>query len=426
MGEVSFARHYRPYSLDGYRGNEKIKDTMKRVLSKGKKRPQSILLTGNTGCGKTTLARIIASWYVCEEPNEDGSPCGHCIACEYMKEIIQTGKNDTMPDITEVNAADSSGKDAIGRIIEDLEYPAQMGDWKVVILDECHKLSSGASSLLLKPLEEPPENTLFIFCTTDPQDMLDTLKNRCQIKLQVKKPTTKELTGLLKDVCLTEGKEYDMNGLRMIASRSDYVIRDSLNNLETVINSRGAATGLAVSEEFEQVSDKLVFDFYKAYIDKNYLKYISIMYQIKTGYDFGQFLQTLTNFTTRGIYILNNIDVEGLSEEEFKSYLDVFTRLSIEDIAYILSSLKRMTGGDIEANLMSFIYTTPEAKSTGELKVEIPEGNVSSESTFRNSNIQALENIKVQKGSEIVKESMQKVSLEDAFGLFNLEKVKYK
>ena len=419
--EISFARYYRPSSLDSYIGNTKVKETVKRVLHKDKKKPQSILLTGNTGCGKTTLARIISSWYMCENPNEDGSPCGECLTCEYMKEYIMTGNNEMLPDIKEIDSSEK-GKNDMVALLEEMEYPAYGGGWKVYIIDESHALSLATSTLMLKPLEEPPEKVLIIFATTDPQKMLDTLKNRCQLQLKITKPNTTELAGLLKKVCLDKGKDYDMQGLRIICSRADFVIRDSLDYLEQVMSSRGSATGVAVSEEFDEISDKIIFDFYNAYINKDYLGYINVLYQIKTSFDFGIFLQSLTNFTTRGIYILNNISVEGLSEAEIKSYLEVFSRFSMEDIAYILSSLKKMSYGDIESNLMSFIYTSNDSKEETP-QVSIPVSSTTEESKFRNDNLKALEISKLKEGQASLKSSLEEVGFDDAMTLFNLEKI---
>lgn len=419
--EISFARYYRPSSLDSYIGNTKVKETIKRVLHKDKKKPQSILLTGNTGCGKTTLARIVSSWYMCENPNEDGSPCGECLTCEYMKEYIMTGNNEMLPDIKEIDSSEK-GKNDMVALLEEMEYPAYGGGWKVYIIDESHALSLATSTLLLKPLEEPPEKVLIIFATTDPQKMLDTLKNRCQLQLKITKPNTTELAGLLKRVCLDKGKDYDMQGLRIICSRADFVIRNSLNYLEQVIVSRGNATGVAVSEEFDEISDKIIFDFYNAYLSKDYLGYINVLYKIKTTFDFGIFLQSLTNFTTRGIYILNNISVEGLSEAEIKSYLEVFSRFSMEDIAYILSSLKKMPYGDIESNLMSFIYTNNDLKEETP-QVTIPVSSTTEESKFRNDNLKALEISKLKEGQASLKSSLEEVGFDDAMTLFNLEKI---
>lgn len=420
--DLSFARKYRPNTLEGYIGNTKIKETVHRIMSSGK-RPQSILLTGNTGCGKTTLARIIASWYMCEMPNEDGSPCGECIQCQYMKEYIETGNTELLPDIKEVDVTAQGGKGDIEALLEEIEYPAYGGGWKIYIFDECHKLSSAAGNRLLKTVEEPPEKVLMVFCTTDPQMMLETLKNRCTLKLKVTKPTTNELCGLLKRVCLSVGKEYDLQGLRMICSRSDYVIRESLQNLETVISSRGDATGKSVSEEFQEVSDSLVFDFYNAYLNRDYLDYVSILYKIKTTYSFDLFLKSLTSFTVRGIYILNNVNVEGLSDEEVKSYLKVFSSFSIEEISGVLSDLKKMPYGDIETNLMSFMYNSYSVEDTKVVVSETPKVDTSSESKFRNDNLKALEESIIRESRDSLSDSTKEVGFDEVASLFSLEQV---
>lgn len=299
------------------------------------------------------------------------------------------------------------------------------GAWKVYIIDEVHLLSENAMGRLLKSLEEPPEGVLLIFCTTNPEKLLPTIKNRCQLKLNVTKPTTKDIIELLQRVCLIEDKNYDLIGLRTLAARSDNVIRDSLNNLERVLNTRGDATGVNVSAEFREVSDKLVFDFYKAYLDKNYFEYMNILYKIKVGYSFDQFLLTLTNFTTRGIYVLNSVDVEGLSESEITEYMTLFKRFSPKQLSITLSALKRMNVGDVEVNLMAFIYEEelPVVPDMPKLNVESTESSLGAERTFRNSNVQALEKSKLKEGSKSVVKEMSDLSLNDVKELFTLEKV---
>lgn len=420
--ETSFARYYRPSSMDEYIGNTKVKESLRNSLVLGKKRPQTMLLVGNTGCGKTTLARIIASWYMCENPNEDGSPCGHCIMCENMEEYIKSGRTDLLPDIKEIDSSEKSGKNDMISVLEEMSYPAYGGGWKVYIIDECHALTQGSATAMLKPLEEPPENVLIILATTNPEKMLDTIRNRCQLQYKITKPNTTELSGLLKKVCIDNGKDYDLQGLRMICSRADYVIRNALNYLEQVIHSRGSAIGDVVAEEFQEVSDRLIFDFYKAYIEKDYMGYINLMYKIRTTYDFGLFLQSLTNFTVRGIYIINNVRVEGMSEVEIKSYTEVFTRFSLEELSYILASLKKMSLGDVESNLMAFIYTVPTSESK-ETKIDIPVETVDTEVKFRNDNLLALENAKLSKGKDSVQASLKEAPFDEVMSIFNLEKV---
>lgn len=418
--KISFARKYRPTSLEGYIGNQNVKDTVKRYLKNG--RPQSILLTGNSGCGKTTMARLLVKEYLCENRDSEIGSCGECMTCQAVDEYITTSNGEMLPDVYEFDAT-SEGSKGIGAMLDSMEYPPVAGDWKCYIVDEVHKLSDGAMSKLLKPLEEPPEGVLMIFCTTNPEKLLDTIKNRCQLKLQVTKPTTKDIVELLQRVCVNEDKDYDISGLRMIAGRSDNVIRDSLNNIERVLNTRGNATSVSVAMEFQEVSDKLVFDFYDAYLNKDYYSYINILYKIKTQYDFSQFLTTLTNFTTRGIYILNSVNVEGLSAEEIKSYITLFKSFSPKEISSILSSLRRMDVGDIEANFMSFIYTEIE-ENKEEVKSEITTGSIESERKFRNRNLENIEQSKLDEGTKSLNSELDSVSFSDVAEFFgNLEKV---
>lgn len=418
---ISFARKYRPNTLEKYIGNSEIKETVKRYLKTG--RPQSILLTGNSGCGKTSLARLIAKEYFCEDRDPETGACDECMSCETMNDYIKTGNTEMLTDLYEIDSSDKSGKKDIDAMLESMQYPAMGGDWKVYIVDEVHLLSAGAMGRLLKSLEEPPQGVLMILCTTDPDKLLDTIINRCQLKMEVKKPTTSELVNFLRNVCLEESKDYDIPGLRSLVVRAENVVRDSLNNLERVLNTRGSATYNSVNAEFKEVSEKLIFDFYEAFQKKDYLGYVNVLYQVKTKYDFGQFLISLTNFTTRGIYILNSVDVEGLTMEELKSYMALFKKFSIKDISYILSSLRRMNLGDIEANFMAFIYTDNNDKEEDIPVVHVTESTVAEEKTLRNSNLQRLETAKLKEGSKSIKSEMEPVGLKDMKGFFTVEKV---
>ena len=419
---TSFARKYRPTSLKGYIGNASVKDTVQRYL-KNPKKPQTILLTGNSGCGKTTLARIIAKEYLCENRDGENGACCECATCMAVDEYISTGITENLPDIYEIDSSDKSGKKDIDAMLGSMEYPPMGGDWKVYIIDEVHLLSEGAMGRLLKSVEEPPEYVLMIFCTTNPEKLLPTIRNRCQLKLAITKPGTKDIVQLLEKVCMEEDKEYNYQGLRMIASRSDNVIRDSLNNIERVLLTRGSATDKEVSVEFREVSDKLIFDFYNALLNKDYMKYIEIMYTIKVSFTFEQFLVSLSNFTKRGIYILNGVEVEGISEEELKSYMKLFKSMNPKLISHILSSLKKMSFGDIEANFMYFIYSDIEEESKSTTSTISVVGTKTEEVKFRNRNLEKLESAKLSKGSKSLEGEMKPVDINDLSDYFTLEKI---
>lgn len=420
--DLAFARKYRPVGFDGYIGNESIKETVFNMMKR--KRFQTMLFSGNSGCGKTTISRIIAREYRCENRDPETGACGVCPSCMEFEEYIKTGKMDSLNDVYEVDASQSSGKDAVDSVLSSMEYPAISGDWKTYIFDEAHLLTGQGMGRLLKSIEEPPEGVLIILCTTDPDKLLDTVRNRCQLKYQVAKPSTLDIMKLLKGVCENEGKEYDLEGLRMIAAKADNVVRDSLNYLETVIMARESATGINVSLQYKQVDDKIVLDFLKAYQEDNYIDYIDIMYKVKTQFDFKQFVNSLTIMVTRGIYTLNSVPVDGITAEELQSYQELFGKFTPEDLARILRELKRMSYGSIEANLMAFIYCKHDIVAEGNKKAVIEkETPVSEEVVYRNNNLQRLEQAKVNNGRESLKSEMVDITMNDIMSMFNIEKV---
>ena len=423
---VSFARRFRPTTLDDYVGNAEVKDTVRSYLSKG--RPQSILLSGHSGCGKTTMARLLIKEYMCLDPHEDGSPCGVCDNCQSVDEYIQTGNYEMLPDVREIDSADSGGKKDIDALLSTIDYPSMMGGWKAYIIDEAHLLTQAAMGRLLKSLEEPPEMVLMIFCTTNPERLLDTIKNRCQLKLSIKKPEAVDVMSMLKRVCEVEGRKYDTAGLRLISARSDNVIRDALNNIERVFSTKGEATERAVSDEFKEVSDKIIFDFYDAYLKKDYLKYMRVLYRVKTEFGFEQFLSALKNFTVRGVYTINGIDVSGLSVEEMKSYGNLFGKFSVPHLSMVLASLKKMSLGDIETNLIAFIYHEEvqevalglsKKESTGTEEITPKE----KENLFRNNSLEILARKRDEAGVKSASALTEEVSLSEIGEFISLTKI---
>lgn len=421
VGE-QLARRYRPYTLDGYIGNEKVKETVYKILSSGS-RPQAIMLSGVTGCGKTTLARIIASWYMCENPNEDGSPCGECETCQLFKEYITTGvTEDFMGDVQEIDITDKSGKQDMDNIINSFREPSMYDRWKVFILDECHMATKQAQNRLLKEVEEPQENVLIVFCTTDEDAMLPTLKNRCQLKLEITKPTMKELVVLMDKVCKSENVPCDVEGLRRIAVRSNFVIRDSLNNLGTIVQAKQSAKAKDVAEVLNLITDELIKKFFKSYIDKDYVSYLTVLGDVKKRYSFKDFLNEIEAFVVRGVYVINSVKLEGLSGEEMVEYAEIFKQFSVSELAEILSEIERMGKGNIELNLINFMYNA--AKNERELAIddkidllaekELEDSKeiTKQEVKVRNDNIEKL-NLAVRKSTETrANELSQEVSIE--------------
>lgn len=435
---LSFARKYRPKNLNEYIGNTELKETLKLYLKS--KRPNTVLLTGTTGCGKTTIARLITKEYFCKNWSEETGACNTCEMCQYMNTYIETGDTDQLPDVNEVDIGTQGNASSLKELIETMQIPPAIADWKVYIFDEFHLASNQAQSALLKVIEEPPDNVLIIFCTTDPQLMLPTIKNRCQLKLSVQKPKMIELIEHLRRICKLEGKEYDIEGLRAIITRSDFIVRDSLNNLERVIETRGNARIQNVSQEFKTISENLIFKFYEYYKKIDIVAYISLLYRIRKEYDFNQFLRTLENFTLRGIYIVNGVqDIEGLSQEEWDDYSKLFSKFSQEELSIILNELNSLNlSNDVESNLIAFIYKRYEnsikikkinTNNNGNIP-KVEENNIKTdmigfEERVRKQNLDLKEKSKLKKGEEALLEEAKLVTMESLMseGFFPGERI---
>lgn len=200
---MDLATRQRPSTLTEVWGNSKAKATLMNLLE-NEKRPQVYLFTGPAGCGKTTLARAYAA--------ELG--------------IISA-------DLNEINMSNHTGVDDARAIIEEAGY--SIADRQGTILDECHYMTANAQSCLLKLLEEPPVDTYYFLCTTDPQKLSAALKSRC-IQITVEAVDEEALVKKLKKVCKTEELDVSVDVLELIADKSEGVPRRALKLLDKVSN----------------------------------------------------------------------------------------------------------------------------------------------------------------------------------------------
>lgn len=203
---MSFHIKYRPTELSQVKGNSDIISILEGMLSNLKTCPHSFLLHGETGTGKTTIARIIADRLGCK---------GN--------------------DYKEINTADFRGIDTIREIISNSQFKPIEGDCRVWVLDEIHKATGEAQNALLKILEETPSHVYFILCTTDPQKLLETIKGRCSI-FQTKPLSDPQMFGLLRKIVKEENQELDKEVYEQIIQDSLGHARNALQILEQTLN----------------------------------------------------------------------------------------------------------------------------------------------------------------------------------------------
>jgi len=198
---------YRPKSLDGIVGNKEVVSTLENMLSDPEDAPQSFLLHGPTGCGKTTIGRIIAKRLGCK---------GN--------------------DLIELDTADFRGIDTIREVRKQSMYKPVDGNTRMWIIDECHQLTKDAQNALLKMLEDTPKHTHFVLCTTEPQKLLPTIKGRCS-QFQLKPLSDNEMFRLLRKVTHLEGERLEKEVYNQIITDSFGYPRNAIQILEQVLKA---------------------------------------------------------------------------------------------------------------------------------------------------------------------------------------------
>ena len=258
------ARKYRPKKLSEIIGQDEICKIIKGSM-KLNRLPHAFLFSGTRGVGKTTIARIISKIVNCEKINlSNPEPCGVCTSC------ISITKEKNM-DVVEIDAASRTGVADVRELIENLGYKSVEVKKKIYIIDEVHMLSKAAFNALLKTLEEPPDDVIFIFATTETDKIPVTIMSRCQ-KFELRRIDTLVLSDFLIEVSKKEDIQLGEESALLISQASEGSVRDALSILDNVL-SRGNPILLETVKEVLGLADNnLVSDLFEFLCEGNIKK----------------------------------------------------------------------------------------------------------------------------------------------------------
>jgi len=222
MSYQVIARKWRPQTFDDLVGQQHVTETLKNAI-KNDRVAHAYIFSGARGVGKTTAARILAKALNCVK-GPTPQPCGECDSCRE----IAAG---TSLDVIEIDAASNRGIDQIRELREMVRYAPAASRSKVVILDEAHMLTGEASNALLKTLEEPPDRVIFVMATTQPEDLVDTIRSRSQ-HFHFRALAFGEIAGRLEEIAKKEGLKIEAGAMAVIARMAEGSLRDALSLLE--------------------------------------------------------------------------------------------------------------------------------------------------------------------------------------------------
>ena len=393
MNYKVLARKYRPQNFQELIGQDILVNTLKNALNDGRL-AHAFLLTGIRGIGKTTTARIIAKAFNCEGNNNNKPTFEICNNCGPCKAIT---KGNSL-DVIEIDAASKTGVDNIREIIESVMYSTNEMRFKIYIIDEVHMLSTAAFNALLKTLEEPPNNTKFIFATTETKKIPATIISRCQ-RFDLKRIDDEVLINHLKSICVKEDITVDNESLKQISSSSEGSMRDALSILDQVAALSNNQIQIIELRQLLGIRSKLDFiKLYKFCLDAKASEALDYYYQlIQDSTDPSDILNSLISICSDACKFVVNNNLLDEHVNEFKKISEHGITKLLRSWQVLIKGLDETKSGTNQIEIVSIIivklcYTssTPmpeELIKKLDKKISNNSSNQKSTKTIENKNI---------------------------------------
>ena len=359
-------RKYRSQNFSQLVGQEVVARTLKQAVEQDKI-SHAYLFSGPRGTGKTSVAKIFAKAMNC--PNQvGGEPCNNCYICQAVTD-------GSLEDVIEMDAASNNGVDEIRDIRDKSTYAPSIAQYKVYIIDEVHMLSTGAFNALLKTLEEPTPNVVFILATTELHKIPATILSRVQ-RFEFKSIKTQDIRDHIFQILEKEGIDYETEAVEIIARRAEGGMRDALSILDQALSLTQEATlTTAVSEEITGTISLSALDHYVAALAQKDVP--GALQNLDLIFENGK---SMTRFVVDLLQYLRDILIVQAGGEN-THHSDAFERnLALpQDVLFEMISLATRSLADIKASLQPKIYAEmmtirlAEIDSQSELSGEVAE-----------------------------------------------------
>ena len=359
-------RKYRSQNFSQLVGQEVVARTLKQAVEQDKI-SHAYLFSGPRGTGKTSVAKIFAKAMNC--PNQvGGEPCNNCYICQAVTD-------GSLEDVIEMDAASNNGVDEIRDIRDKSTYAPSIAQYKVYIIDEVHMLSTGAFNALLKTLEEPTPNVVFILATTELHKIPATILSRVQ-RFEFKSIKTQDIRDHIFQILEKEGIDYETEAVEIIARRAEGGMRDALSILDQALSLTQETTlTTAVSEEITGTISLSALDHYVAALAQKDVP--GALQNLDLIFENGK---SMTRFVVDLLQYLRDILIVQAGGEN-THHSDAFERnLALpQDVLFEMISLATKSLADIKASLQPKIYAEmmtirlAEIDSQSELSGEVAE-----------------------------------------------------